>query len=180
MVVLMFVAGSLYLSFVFSYLYLWTVSPQVWAPLGAPAPPGLGWPLASAALLIGGSALLVIAGRALPQPGRRRGWVATLLLLALAGLLASFAIELVAHLGSGLSPTASSYGAMVYLGVALFGQLVAALVVMTLFAVARCLAGLIDRERRVTFDNVALLYHYTVAQTLLGLTLVHGFPRMLA
>ena len=30
MVVLMLVAGSLYLAFVFSYLYLWTVSPQVW------------------------------------------------------------------------------------------------------------------------------------------------------
>ena len=30
MVVLMLVAGSLYLAYVFSYLYLWTVSPQVW------------------------------------------------------------------------------------------------------------------------------------------------------
>ena len=30
MVVLLLVAGSLYLAYVFSYLYLWTVSPQVW------------------------------------------------------------------------------------------------------------------------------------------------------
>ncbi|PLU68992.1 cytochrome c oxidase subunit I, partial [Sinorhizobium medicae] len=34
MVVLMFVAGSLYLAYVFSYLFLWVVSPEVWAPTG--------------------------------------------------------------------------------------------------------------------------------------------------
>lgn len=36
MVVLMFVAASLYLAYVFSYLFLWVVSPEVWAPIGSP------------------------------------------------------------------------------------------------------------------------------------------------
>ena len=43
---------------------------------------------------------------------------------------------------------------------------------------ARYLTGRLDRERRVSFDNGALLYYYTAAQILVGLVLVHGFPRM--
>jgi len=34
--------------------------------------------------------------------------------------------------------------------------------------------------RRVTFDNARLFWHYTVAQTLVGIVLVHGFPRLVA
>jgi len=50
MVVLMFVAGSLYLSYVFSYLFLWTVSPEVWAPGGAPPLPWVAcWRIGAAA-----------------------------------------------------------------------------------------------------------------------------------
>ena len=37
----------------------------------------------------------------------------------------------------------------------------------------------LDRQRRVTFDNAALLYYYAAAQGLFGLLLVHGFPRLL-
>jgi cytochrome c oxidase subunit I+III len=103
-----------------------------------------------------------------------------LLLTALGCLLSAFGLELGGHLRTGLAPTASSYGAMVYLGVALFGQLAATLLIMGLFTTARWAARKLDRERRVTFDNTALLYHYTVAQTLVGLLLVHGFPRMLS
>jgi hypothetical protein len=38
----------------------------------------------------------------------------------------------------------------------------------------------VDNVRRVTFDNARLFWHYTVAQTLVGLVLVHGFPRLVA
>jgi len=50
---------------------------------------------------------------------------------------------------------------------------------MGLFTLARHLAGKLDGRRRVTFDNYRLLYHYAVGQSLLGLLLVHGFPRMI-
>jgi cytochrome c oxidase subunit I+III len=32
--------------------------------------------------------------------------------------------------------------------------------------------------RRNVYDNLALLWHYGTAQGLLGLALIHGFPRM--
>ncbi|MGE0232870.1 MAG: cytochrome c oxidase subunit I, partial [Flavobacteriaceae bacterium] len=70
MVVLMIVAASLFIAYVFSYLYLWTVSPGVWPPAAA-GPPDIAWPLAGAALTVAGLAAVRIAGRSLPAPGRR-------------------------------------------------------------------------------------------------------------
>ncbi|WP_353645286.1 cytochrome c oxidase subunit I [Mesorhizobium sp. WSM2239] len=178
MVVLMFVAASLYLAYVFSYLFLWIVSPEVWAPAGSPALPAVAWPAASTFLLLAGAALVVAAGRLLPPAGKFGVAVPLAIFLALACLVGSLAIEIAGHWRTGLSPSANAYGAMVYLGVVLFGQLTFTLVIMGFFTIARHAAGKLDRERRVTFDNLALLYHYTVVQSLLGLALIHGFPRL--
>jgi cytochrome c oxidase subunit I+III len=179
MVVLMFVAASLYLAYVFSYLFLWVVSPEVWAPAGSPEPPPLRWPLGSAALLLAGSGILWLVSRRLGMFSASRVAMAAALLLSLACLTGAFALELRGHLATGLSPNGNAYGAMVYLGAVLFAQLVFALLIMGLFAMARHLAGKLDAVRRVTYDSYALLYHYAVAQSLLGLGLIHGFPRLI-
>jgi len=179
MIVLMLVSASLYVSYVFSYLYLWTVSPDVWAPGGSPAPPSLLFPGASTAMLIGGTLLMIVADRALPKAGRRG--IATMAGLVLAALLLAGAVslEIWGHLQTGLDPSASSYGAMVYMAAVLGGQAAAATIIMCLFAVARQATGQLDAVRRVTFDNAALFYYYTVGQTLFGLMLIHGFPRLI-
>ncbi|MDX0893748.1 cytochrome c oxidase subunit I [Sinorhizobium medicae] len=179
MVVLMFVAGSLYLAYVFSYLFLWVVSPEVWAPAGSPPPPPIGWPVASAALLLAGSGILWLVSRKLQQYAASRLAMSAALLLSLVCLSAAFMLETGGHLTTGLDPGENAYGAMVYLGAVLFAQLVLALLIMDLFTLARHLAGKLDAVRRVTYDNYALLYHYTVAQSLLGLGLIHGFPRLI-
>ncbi|MDX0612240.1 cytochrome c oxidase subunit I [Sinorhizobium medicae] len=179
MVVLMFVAGSLYLAYVFSYLFLWVVSPEVWAPAGSPAPPPIGWPAGSAALLLAGSGILWLVSRKLQQYAASRLAMSAALLLSLVCLTAAFMLETCGHLTTGLNPGESAYGAMVYLGAVLFAQLVLALLIMGLFTLARHLAGKLDAVRRVTYDNYALLYYYTVAQSLLGLGLIHGFPRLI-
>ncbi|WMT88499.1 cytochrome c oxidase subunit I [Pelagibacterium sp. 26DY04] len=178
MVVLMLVAASLYISYVFSYLYLWTVSPEVWAPNGSPAPPALLYPLASAAMIIGGSALIYWIGRNLPPQGRKS--IAAIGGLVVAALLLAGAIglEIWGHMQTGLDPRASSYGAMVYMGAVLTAQCAFAVVIMCLFAAARHVTGQMDAMRRVTFDNAALFYYYTAAQGLFGLVLIHGFPRL--
>jgi cytochrome c oxidase subunit I+III len=166
MVVLLLVAGSVFACLLFSYLYLWTVSPQVWPQADAlPAPV---YALAAAVLLALSSAAAVYANRKI-YPG---------LIAAIVLLIAAFALDVYGH--RHLEPTASSYGALVYGFLSLQGFYVAALVTMALYTLARHGAGLLDRARRATFDNAMLLWHYTVAQSLGGLLVVHGFPRWIA
>ena len=179
MVVLMLVAGSLYLAYVFSYLYLWTVSPEVWPSRGVPALPPLEWPMLSAALSVVAVIAFAAADRWLPPAGKRTIIPAVLgLLVGCAALAAAVALEIVAHWQSGLRPVATAYAAMVYLAGVLSAQVVVAVVFMGLFTIARLVAGRTDRERRNSFDHTALLGYYAAAQTLLGLVLVHGFPRL--
>jgi heme/copper-type cytochrome/quinol oxidase subunit 3 len=169
-VILMLVAGSLYGCTLFSYLYLWTVSPQVWPSSGDI--PALALPLLVAALLGAGSFLIEWSSRRLGG-GRTPD---ACLALSLAALLGAFAVDLFLH--RGLAPTASSYGAIVGMMLSLEGFFVAVVLIMGLLALARRRAGLLDRERRATFDSARLMLHYTVAQSLVGLAMIHGFPRL--
>jgi cytochrome c oxidase subunit I+III len=179
MVVLMLVAGSLYLSYVFSYLYLWTVSPDVWPSRGGPALPGPDRPLLSAALCIVAALGFAAADRWLPPAGTRAILPSVLgVLVGCSALAAAVALEFVTHWQSGLRPEATAYGAMVYLAALLAAQVVAAVAIMGLFTVARLVVGRTDRERRNSFDYTMLLAYYAAAQTLLGLVLIHGFPRL--
>jgi cytochrome c oxidase subunit I+III len=67
---------------------------------------------------------------------------------------------------------------MVYMTGVLNSQLALAVAVMGVFVLARLLVGRQDASRRVSFDNTALLAYYTVGQSLVGLLLIHGFPRV--
>jgi cytochrome c oxidase subunit I+III len=163
-VILMLVAGAIFGCLLFSYLYLWTVSPQVWPSVLPP----MEYPFAAAVLLALSSAAVVYANKSIYA-----GFAAAIVFIG-----AAFALELYAH--RGLEPTASSYGALVYSFLCLEGFYVAAVATMALYTVARRAAGLLDRERRATLDCTMLLWHYTVAQGIGALVIVHGFPRVVA
>jgi cytochrome c oxidase subunit I+III len=178
MMVLWVVAGSLFIAFVFSYLYLWTVSPEVWLA-GREFLPQLGWPLGAGVLMLGAAAVMRLSRRALPSPGERN-LLAPLAVLAAASLAgAGITAEIYGHWTSGLRPTASSYGAMVYLGAILTAQLVLAIAIMSGFCAARVLAGKLDRVRWASLENTSLLLYYTTAQFLIALILIHGFPHVM-
>jgi heme/copper-type cytochrome/quinol oxidase subunit 3 len=157
---------------VVSYLYLWTVSPHAW-PSAAQLPAG-GRALASAVLLAASSGAIALANRRLASGGRIDAGV----VVATLCIVPAFVLDLLGH--RDLSPQASAYGAVVYLLLSLEGFFVAIVVAMALFALARQACGRLDRQRRVTFDNARLFWHYTVAQSLVGLVLVHGFGRWAA
>jgi cytochrome c oxidase subunit I+III len=176
MVVLTLVAASLYLSFVFSYLFIWTVSPQVW-PKPEQMPLSM-WPILSATLLAASSGLIVLAGRFLPVRSRKGIVSAGIIALAVLALCVGLGVEVLAHWRAGIRPDTDAHGALAYMASFLQLQLVLALVVMAGFAMARSLAGVLGRRHRVVFDNLALLWHFTVMQGLFGLLLVHGFPRI--
>jgi cytochrome c oxidase subunit I+III len=172
------VAGSLYLACVFSYLYLWTVSPQVW-PKPQTLPAAL-WPMLSGLLLVASAGTGFAASRMVPaQRAPRFGFIA-LIGVGVLAMVAALAVEVFAHWSSGLRPNSDAHAAMVAMTWFLQAQLVVPLVLWVCFIVARLLAGHIDTRRRTTVENLILLWLYTSGQGLLGLLLVHGFPRVAA
>jgi cytochrome c oxidase subunit I+III len=175
MIVVILVAAALWLSYLFSYLYLWTVSPQLWAGTAMPA---IGWALSSGVLLLISEAAMLAASRNLTDRGIAGSAFVALILLADLAVSAALALDVFGHLQTGIRGNASAHGAMIYLGVFLQLELVLPLLAMSGFLLARVFVGRIDGVRRVTFDNLALLWHYAVGQGLLGLLLLHGFPRL--
>ncbi|MDQ2081120.1 cytochrome c oxidase subunit I [Xanthobacteraceae bacterium Astr-EGSB] len=171
MIVLLLVAGTLFVCLLFSYFFLWTVNPRGWfaAPL-----PDLVWP-AGAAILYGlGSVMIVVAGRTLWRP-----WTSRLALAAAVPLLVcALGIDINAHLQSGLRPQDTSYGAVVAMFLSLQGFYVGTLIVMAFYTLARSFAGKLDQVRRGTFDNTMLLWHFATAQGLAGIAVVQFFPRL--
>jgi cytochrome c oxidase subunit I+III len=169
-IVLILVIATTYVCLLFSYLYLWTVQPEVWPS----ADPPIGYAvIAAAACLLLSSAALGVANLALK---RDNGMVLYAALgFGIALIAAAFALELSAH--RGLDPSESSYAATVQTVVAFNGVTTLAVIVLALYALVRRARGLLDSERRNVFDNARLLWHYVVGQNLAGLALVHGFPR---
>jgi len=176
MVVLILVSGSIFGSLVFSYLFLWTVSPQVW-PTEARVLPSLPWPLVSAVLLVASGAAVAWCHRRLAAGGGQR-LLQAVLAAGVVLLVASSGADLRGHLASDIGPTDSAYGAVVYMVATLQAFFAATVACMGLYTVARSMAGMLSHERRQTFDNTRLFWYYTVAQGLAGLALVHGFPRL--
>ncbi|HEX2726474.1 MAG TPA: cbb3-type cytochrome c oxidase subunit I, partial [Beijerinckiaceae bacterium] len=177
MIVLIIVAAMSFASLAFVYLYLWTVNPPgSWLPR-ADALPDLVSPALSAGLYSGASALIAFASRVLRRetPGAA---LPLYILIGLAGLVGGLAVDALALWRTDLRPRQTSYGAAVATLVGFQGLFVATMIVMGLFTLARWATGRLTRIRRVTFDNTMLLWHYTAAQGLATVALVHGFPRL--
>ncbi|MGE5525624.1 MAG: cytochrome c oxidase subunit I [Rhodospirillaceae bacterium] len=172
MVVLIAVAASVFGCLVFSYFYLWTVSPESWPPadeLGTP-------PYAAAALLLASSGAVAYAGRALRK--ERHGSVRFALAIAIALALAGFIGDFIGHWHTSLRPSTSGYAAVVYTVLGVHGFYAVISAAMASFALARSWAGRLTAMRPAAYDNTMLLWHYAVAQNLAGMALVHGFPRL--
>jgi cytochrome c oxidase subunit I+III len=173
MIILIIVCASIFGSLVFAYLFLWTTSPEVW-PDSARLP-AMTWPLASTCLLLASSALVAWISRRWGQDRQallRFGLPAAILMLA-----AAIGLEGYGHWQTGLRPQDSGYAAALYamLGLQAFFVFVSSF--MGLFTVARSMAGRLSTLRRSVFDSTMIFWHYTVAQSLLALGLVHGFAR---
>ncbi|MGG5886615.1 cbb3-type cytochrome c oxidase subunit I [Falsiroseomonas sp. HC035] len=178
MVCTMLVSGTAYACLCGSYLFLWLVNGDaLWPPPGQGLPV-TGWGLAALGFYVTAAVAVSAAGRML---GGTSPWPHRILLLAGLALLAGGLLADGWSLWQGvIHPTVHAYGA------ASWGMYVwqAAHVLIALlmggYTLARSLAGMLDGERRLTMDNTRLFWLYTVGQGLVGLALLHGFPRLLA
>jgi len=105
--------------------------------------------------------------------------VRLLLLVAFPLMAGGLAVDLFGQWQTGLRPEEHSYGAVVYTVIGVQGVYVVALTLMAFYTIARSLAGMLDGVRRVTFDNTMLFWHYMTAQGLVGLAVIHFFPRLI-
>jgi cytochrome c oxidase subunit I+III len=178
MICLMLVSGTAYACLIGSYLFLWLVNGDaMWPPPGQGLPVPV-WGLSGAVLYGAAAVAIILAGRLLGGTARAPHRIALALgmLLLGAGLLADgWSIR-----QGVIQPTVHAYGASawaLYLW-QVFHGLVALL--MGAYTLARSFAGMLDGERRLTMDNTRLFWLYTVGQGLVGVALLHGFPRLLS
>jgi cytochrome c oxidase subunit I+III len=177
MVVLLISDAAVVASFIFAYLFLWTVRPAVWPPDGSKLP-GFLEPALSAAALIGAYVLFEAADR-LNQRDRR--FAAALCLIATA-ILACGALAIGWRWldGLGTDPTGHSYGAAVWTLLGYVALHVAVGAAMALWCLARLGLGMIDSWRCMTLRVCLVWWRFTVVATLLTGLLVAGFPHVVS
>ncbi|HEX2492866.1 MAG TPA: cytochrome c oxidase subunit I [Steroidobacter sp.] len=174
-VVLLLVNGSLFASLAFSFFYFWTVSLAGWPPPGSTSP-GLGASAAAALNWVVSSVAIALAHRVL-QRIEARGALSAAILTGLAAAAIALLFSFNAASQSGARADAHAYGAMMYALLAWQGLHVALVWLMGAYTIARLWAGKLNAVRRGVFDNLRLVQHYTAAQGLLALLVLHA-PRL--
>jgi cytochrome c oxidase subunit I+III len=172
MLVTMLADLTAFLSLLFGYLFYWTVH-EDFPPRSQPDPDLL-WLCGGAAALLASWALTAAALR-LNQQDRALLYYAAMgaaVLLALGGGAAVVASPQVA----GLTPTAHSYGAIVWSLVVWTGLHAALGVIMQLYCVARRAAGRMTARYDMEQHNVLLYWHFLAMTAALTALVLAGFP----
>lgn len=175
-VVLMLVDGTVFASLVFAYFYLWTVTLSGWPPSGVELPAS-GASIAAAAGWAASSVAMESVNRTLRANVSRTAFGARLI-IALILMWAAFSFNFLALWNTNVRPQAHAYGAVIYTMLAWQALHVVLLTLMAGYTLARSWAGLLNAERRSTFDNTRLMWHYTIAQGAAALAVMYT-PRII-
>lgn len=174
MLIFLLINGSLYAALVFAYFYLWLVASE-WPPPGHVLP-GLLMPSLGAALLLGASVTVHLARQ---RNAQDRGVASRgLLLLAslmLCGFIATQAWVLADY---GQAPQAHAYASLMWVLMGYHGVHAAAALLMAAFVWLRSLLGRVTLQRPQDIRVLTLFWHYTTGLWMIGLVLVHLFPRV--
>ncbi|MCB9966008.1 MAG: cytochrome c oxidase subunit I [Geminicoccaceae bacterium] len=161
-----------FFSLVFTYFFFWTVNPS-FPPEAAPGP-GVLWPAVALAMLIGAWALTTMARRwnARDRVLSLRAGLALAIVLAAASMGALvFGVR-----GTGLDPTASSYGATVWVLILWLAAHVAVGSVMQAYCIARSMAGKLTGKWDIEIRNVSLYWHFLAFTAAATTAVIALFP----
>ena len=171
--IMLVVDVTIFASFVFAYIHIsmrLTICPPPGEALAAPL-----WPMLSTLLLLAGSALMLLARRAI---GKER--LPLLVLASLACAIAAFGVDFAGHRLAGLDPTAHAWGASIATLLAYQGLHIVVLAICAIYLCARAWAGHVRHDSRSTLDNTALIWHYTTLQGLAAAVAIHAVPWLMA
>ena len=172
MVILLCVDATVFASLVFAHVHV-AMAAEVCPPPGASLPPWA-WPVASAVLLLAGSAAMA-AAQTMPDKSRGAGvWMPVL--LAMACLAAASGLDAWGHHLARLQPVASAWSATVAALLAWQGFHAGVLAVMGWYVCARSWSGKLQPEARASLDNTIVLWHYVTVQGLAGMATIRLMP----
>ena len=171
-IIMLVVDATIFASFVFAYIHI-SMRLEVCPPPSASLPGRL-WPMLSGLLLAAASGLMLLGGRGI---GKR--WLPWLVLAATACTGGAFLVELHGYDLANLDPTAQAWSATIAAIVAYQGFHVVVLVLAGGYLAARAWSGRLTDRSRATFDNIALIWHYTTLQGIIGALAVHVVPLLM-
>jgi cytochrome c oxidase subunit I+III len=164
--------GTAFGSLVFAYFYYWTIHPDF--PPPDAAGPGLLYPLLACALGLAAWACMV-AARSINRNSAENG--ARLLVVGSIPLtLASGAALIWAPWTTGLEPTKDVYDATVWVLVLWTAVHLAVGVLMQGYALARSLAGKLNREHDIDLQNIVLYGHFAAITLVTTVLVIAFFP----
>jgi cytochrome c oxidase subunit I+III len=177
-VVLILVAATFYACLVFSYFYLWTIRGDApWPPRGVPLAP-LSWSAMTVGLWAASSAYIEWihrrAGSITSRPALTAALVGASMLAITASIVAFRAADY-----TGVRPGAHSFGAISYTILAYQAFLLVVVLFMVAYTIARSWTGSLDAQRRLSFDTLRLLWHYTALQGIASFAVLELAPRLL-
>jgi cytochrome c oxidase subunit I+III len=167
MIVVLTVAGMVFLLLVFSYVFLWSRRPELWA-----GSPGAVQVLPLGAAHVAAGVLALLAGWWLKHGRPGGAAVAALALAGSAGLVAAaWGADLQAWRALGVRPEESSHGALVFAFLAWQACFVGVVALAAAFIAVRAMRGHFTPRRRASVEVVGLLCLYTAVQGLATLLL---------
>ena len=170
MIVLLIVIGMIFVMTLFSFVFLFGVHPQFWAP----APP-IGWLLP----ILGPdavAALLVLLARRLLCKGTTLWTPPTLMLIAAPMLLIALLVDIWSWRSSGFDPELTAQAALVHAFLVQQALLCAISLLMALYIAVRASRGMITEPRSNSFDLVTLFLFYTAAQGCAAALVTRAIP----
>jgi len=174
--ILAVVDATVWASLLFAHVHV-SMRAAVCPPPGASLP-AAGWVAAAVGSAVASSAAIALVQRLSLAPSRRARVRVTLLVLTALLTLVAGAVCLVAGHHS-LAPKADAWSATV--AVLLADQVFHAIVlaVLALYLVARVWGRRLLPDSRASLDNVALLWHASVAQAVAGALAVQWLPGLM-
>jgi cytochrome c oxidase subunit I+III len=172
MFITMLAVFTAFVSLVFAYFFYWTIHDDF--PPDSTSGPGIVWPCAGVALLLGAWACTLLSRRwnAADRAGRVYFGLAMAVVLALAGGAAMLA----GPWSTGMDPTKHVYPAIVWL-LAIWTTFHAAVgAIMQLYCLARRAAGRMTAVHDIDLHNVTLFWHFAAVTAVITAGVIAGFP----